>query len=196
MFGPKSAYQESQVLEAIRAGGRGRQEAEYQLFDRFRYLVQKGKKRHGLGDDQVIDAYTDAVMAVIDKIASGSFRAENKISTLLHQVFFNKCVDVFRKESNTPAKTGLEEVMALLPDRTGDVLQRLMVEEKMAALRGLMENLGESCKTILWDSLYFGYRPAEIAEKLGLKNAETVLSQKSRCLKKLRSLAAEMNNEQ
>ena len=194
MFGRKSAYHEAQVLEAIKAGGRGRQEAEYQLYNRFQYLVQKGKNRHGLSEDQAIDAYTDAVMAVIDKISGGRFRQENKISTLLHQIFFNKCVDVFRKHANTPAKADLEEAIGWLPDRAMDMLKQLQVEEEMEALRDLMAKLGESCRNILWDALYYGFRPAEIAEKLGLKNAETVLSQKSRCLKKLRAMAAKMNN--
>jgi DNA-directed RNA polymerase specialized sigma24 family protein len=87
------------------------------------------------------------------------------------------------------------EAMPYLPDRASDMLGKLMLEEQMDALRALMAQLGESCRNILWDALYFGFRPAEIAEKYGLKNAETVLSQKSRCLKKLRSMAGAMNNE-
>lgn len=189
MFARKTAYNEEQVLEAIREGGRARQEAEYQLFDRFRYLVPKGKKKHGLSEEQAIDAYTDASMAVIDKISSGSFRRENKVSTLFHQIFYNKCVDVFRKNANTPEKTDLMEAMPYLPDQASNMLGKLIVEEQMDELRALMAKLGESCRNILWDALYFGFRPAEIAEKYGLKNAETVLSQKSRCLKKLRAMA-------
>lgn len=184
----RSAYDESRVIRQIREGGRPRQEAEYAVYDRFQYLVRKGMRKHGLSEDEAVDAYTDSVMALINSIIKGSFRSENKISTLLHQIFFNKCVDVFRKNANTLETSELIPESFMMPDKAQDIMQRITIDEHMDQLKGFMGQLGQSCREILWDSLYLGYRPAEIAEKLGLKNAETVLSQKSRCLKQLRTI--------
>lgn len=180
------AYNERQVILQIEAGGRARRAAEYQLFDRFRYLVNQGMRKHGLSEDDAIDAYTDSILVLIRTIEDGKFQSQNKISTLLHAIFFRKCVDVFRKNANTLEITELMPESSTLPDRAQDILRNMMTQENVRRLRVFMLQLGQRCQEILWDSLYFGYRPAEIAEKYGLKNAETVLSQKSRCLKKLR----------
>ncbi|MFK7969459.1 MAG: RNA polymerase sigma factor [Bacteroidia bacterium] len=187
----KIVYHEDQIIQRIKEGGRARQEAEYVLYDRFQYLVRQGMKKRGLTEDQAIDAYTDAFMALVDKVAKGDFRQENKLSTLLHQIFFNKCVDVFRKNANKQEMTELLPEIPNMPDRAQDIVKRIAISQDMDKLKAFMSHLGKTCQEVLWSSLYDGFRPAEIAEQLGMKNAETVLSQKSRCLKQLRKLISE-----
>jgi RNA polymerase sigma-70 factor (ECF subfamily) len=189
MFGRKQNFQEETVIVGIQAGGIEKQKAEAMLYDRFTYLVTKGKKRHFLSQEQANDAYADAVIAVVDVIAKGSFRTENKISTLLHQIFFNKCVDVLRKKSNKDNWSWMPENMSF-PDKAVGVLRRMIAEEEVEILVGLMDKLGKSCKDILWDSMYHGYSAKEIASNLGFKSPESVMSQKSTCLKKLKALIA------
>ena len=172
MFGRKSTYQEDQVLAGIRQGGRARRQAEEQLFDRFTYLIPQGKKKHGLSEENSLDAYTDAIMVVIEQVASGTFRQENRISTLLHRIFFNKCVDVFRRESNTAKKVLWVEDYPSMPDRAQDIVRQIAGKEDLAWIMAQMEQLGSSCKEILWDTLYLGFKPGEVAEKMGFKKLE------------------------
>ncbi len=189
MFGRKPIFKEEAVLAGIRAGGTQRRKAEALLYDRYGYLISKGKTKHFLNQEQATDAYADAVIAVVDHIARGSFRTENKISTLLHQIFFNKCVDVLRKKSNKDNWSWMPENMAL-PDKANNVLKTLIEREEVEVLVAFMEKLGKSCKEILWNSIYHGYSAKEIAENMGFSNAASVMSQKSTCLKKLKSLIA------
>jgi len=187
MFGRKQKFHEASVIAGIQAGGSEKRKAEALLYDRFTYLIIKGKAKHYLSQEQATDAYADAVIAVVNHIAKGSFRTENKISTLLHQIFFNKCVDVLRKKSNKDNWNWMPENMAL-PDKATGVLRQIIEQEEVDILVGLMGKLGKSCKEILWNSMYHGYSAREIAEEMNFKSAASVMSQKSTCLKKLKDL--------
>lgn len=187
MFGRKQKFHEESVIAGIQTGGIEKQKAEAMLYDRFTYLIAKGKAKHFLSQEQATDAYADAIIAVVDYISRGSFRTENKISTLLHQIFSNKCVDVLRKKSNKDNWSWMPENMAF-PDKAIGVLRRMIEHEEVDILVGLMDKLGKSCKDILWNSMYHGYSAKEIAAEMGFKSAASVMSQKSTCLKKLKAL--------
>jgi DNA-directed RNA polymerase specialized sigma24 family protein len=81
----------------------------------------------------------------------------------------------------------MPENMAL-PDKATGVLRRIIEQEEVDILVGLMGKLGKSCKEILWNSMYHGYSAREIAEEMNFKSAASVMSQKSTCLKKLKDL--------
>lgn len=189
MFGGKQKYEESSVISGIQQGGIEKQKAEAVLYDRFAYLIVKGKKKYFLEEEQALDAYADAIIVVTETIAGGSFRTENKISTLLHQVFFNKCVDVLRKKTNKDKWAWMPEQMAF-PDKAVGILTRIIEHEEVDILISLMERLGKSCKDILWKSMYHGYSAKEIATEMDFKSPGSVMSQKSTCLKQLKALIA------
>lgn len=189
MFRRTPSFNETKVLAGIQQGGRARREAEAQLYDRYAYLVTKGQQKHHISEEQAVDAYADAVIAVVNQVAKGTFRRENKLSTLLYAVFFNKCVDVLRKKTNKEKWSELPEQMPL-PDHAQQLLKRMIEKEQVALVQQVMEKLGKSCKSILWNSMYHGYSAQEIADEMGFKSAGSVMSQKSTCLKKLKAMLA------
>jgi RNA polymerase sigma-70 factor, ECF subfamily len=130
-----------------------------------------------LGDaEEAADALQDAMISAFRR-ASG-FRGDSAVTTWLHRIVVNACLDRLRRRAARPAVTGLDErVMdvlapAALPgdDEAASVGTALDV---MAALRTLPPD--QRAALVLVDML--GYPVADAAEVLGI-SAGTV---KSRC---------------
>ena len=122
-------------------------------------------------------------------LGKGNYKGGSSLFTLLYTIVRNCCVDFLRK--NTSKVNDWVNEMPVVPDRAKNILEQLSLKEGMAELKSLMEQAGTNCRQVLIDSLYFGYKVEEIAERQGLKNAQTVSSIKSRCLSRLRKLIAQ-----
>lgn len=176
---------DSDLLAGIRAGGRRRRDCETAFFRQYRYLVTQRPRRYRLSEEEARDAYTDAVVAVVDHVASGRYRGEASLKTYLARIFRNKCVDRHRKNTTVPRTW--TEVFPELPDRSGDFLQELIGREALTQVEALLDQLGGRCRELLLLSGE-GFSPAEIAEELGFSSAGSASSQRYKCLEKLKAL--------
>ena len=176
---------DADLIDAIRAGGRRRREAETVFFRQYRYLVVKRPRRYRLSEEEARDAYTDAVIAVVDHIAAGRFRGESSVKTYLSRIFRNKCVDQHRK--NTTVSGVWTDLFPELPDASRDFLRELMGREAVQQVMGYLAQVGDRCRQLLLLSGE-GYSPAEIAAELGFKSPGSASSQRYKCLEKLKTL--------
>ena len=67
-------------------------------------------------------------------------------------------------------------------------------EQQLEAVRQLVENMPEPCKTILWNYYWGGKSMKEIAEAMNYNNADVAKSQKSKCMTKVRAAMGEIIN--
>jgi RNA polymerase sigma-70 factor (ECF subfamily) len=180
-------------IREIRAGGDRQKEAIEQLYKQYFFLVKEGRKkyRQQLDDDDLVAAYNEAIIKVREKLAEGVFRGESTISTYLHRIFFNKCVDALRQKNGHPT-----EPIERAPeeeDGENDALKKLIQKEQITRVFGCLNEIGDPCKQILLDSEYWGYSADEIAKRIGFSNAASVNSKKYTCLQRLREMLGGKN---
>ncbi len=175
---------DKELITHIQSGGRAGEKAVQGLFDRHKGMVAKARFEHKLTEEEALDAFTDAVLALRKQVIEGAFHGESKVSTYLYAIFYRKCVDQLRKKA-----TYLPESGATSPEATDSHLQpdqSLQVKEEFARLMAFMEQLGEQCRSILMYRYYYGYEDMEeIARLTGAKNANTAGSLRYRCMQQL-----------
>lgn len=156
------------------------------LFHQFKGFLPKIKEKLNLPQQQMQDAYSDALVKLIRHLRDGRFRGESKLSSYFYTIFYNTSVDVSRKNASNKNKATLELMEHDARER--DLLQLVDNKDEATHVIKVMDSMGDLCKRILMDWGYYGYSMAEIAVRSDLANAESARSMKYKCLKKLREL--------
>ncbi|MCB0836676.1 MAG: sigma-70 family RNA polymerase sigma factor [Bacteroidetes bacterium] len=185
---PLNKLTDQEIIQVIRAGGpEGEKCIDYLYNKAYIRMIHKIKRKLFLDDEDIKDAYTDAVVKLVEQIKKGKFRGDSKLSSYFYRIFYNKSVDVARKNSSNQIEhLPIEEVVPTA-DPAKNILDLLEVSDDRRKVQMYLDKLSEKCKIIL---LYFakGYNMEEIAEMAELKNAESATSQKYKCFKKLEQL--------
>jgi RNA polymerase sigma-70 factor, ECF subfamily len=128
-----------------------------------------------LGDpEEAADALQDAMISAFRR--AGSFRGDSAVTTWLHRIVVNACLDRIRRRAARPAAAGADEqaLDALAADRGRDPSADTDTSlDVLAALRLLPPD--QQAALVLVDML--GYAVADAAEVLGV----SVGTVKSRC---------------
>ncbi|MEL6675460.1 MAG: sigma-70 family RNA polymerase sigma factor [Bacteroidota bacterium] len=175
------------LLADLRAGGAAQEKAIGVIYDKHYAFIYKMIKENRISEEEAIDAYSDAVVAFRRQVVSGTFRGESSYATYLYRIFLNKCLNAIRKRGTNKVEWEYELPLHL-QDREPQIIQLLEVREKMEDLSRYLGKLGQNCKEILLDAIYWGYRMEEIAQRYGYKDAKTVRVKKHTCLQQLRKL--------
>jgi RNA polymerase sigma factor (sigma-70 family) len=185
-FARKSTDQD--LIEGIRAGGTQRRIFENKLYNKYNYLIQDASRKHKIEEEEASMAYSDAILTSIEHIASGRFEGRSELKTYIYQIFFNKCVDVIRRNATKGAyHLSLDDILEPIPDPQRTVIQELIRNQDHEKLRKLLTTLGERCQQLLkrWAE---GYSDQESATEFGYNSANVAQTTRLRCLEKLREL--------
>lgn len=129
-----------------------------------------------LGDpEEAADALQDAMISAFRR--AGSFRGDSAVTTWLHRIVINACLDRLRRRAARPATTGADQrtldILAADRNRLDPSGDSDMALDVLAALRLLPRD--QQAAIVLVDMIGFGV--ADAARVLGV-SAGTV---KSRC---------------
>jgi RNA polymerase sigma-70 factor (ECF subfamily) len=129
-----------------------------------------------LGDvDDAADALQDAMISAFRR--AGSFRGDSAVTTWLHRIVVNACLDLLRRQAARPATSGLAaetmDAFALAAHGSAPGADSDTALDVTAALRTLPPD--QRAALVLVDML--GYPVADAAEVLGI----SVGTVKSRC---------------
>ena len=185
-FARKIADQE--LINGIRAGGMQRRFFENSLYDKYHYLIQDAARKHKISVEDSSMAYSDAILKSIENIATGRFEGRSELKTYIYQIFFNKCVDVIRRNATKQMyNISLDDILEPIPDPHRSVIQEIIRNQDHQKLRNQLGMLGEKCQSILkrWAE---GYSDQESAEEFGYNSANVAQTTRLRCLEKLRGL--------
>ena len=143
-------------------------------------------KGYGLSEDDILDAYQDAVIIFYEQFSSGklqSLKASPK--TYLFSIGKHKMIDKIRD------KTRREKLMAQQETATFDrtILDDLILSNRQKLLKEALETLGERCRELLILFYYQRFSISAIKEKMGYNTENVVKANKSRCMKQLRAIA-------
>ncbi len=177
---------DKKLIEAICLGGKDREWATGQLLDQHIFFVKKLSKEFHQPEEWVLDAYTDALMLLLEHVTQGRFRGESKLSTYLYQILFNKCRDLLKKPSTNIVE--LNEWTENWEASSRTLLKSFIEKEEVTTLHLYLDKIGSTCKNILLDWGYWGYKMEEIAQRVGLENADQAKKKKYKCLQKLREI--------
>ena len=186
MSSKKDLFSDEELIAGIRSGGALRERCINFLLDHWAFLIPKMRKHYTIDKETAEELYLDAAFVLYEHIQSGQFREESKIATYLYRVYSNKCIDFIRKK--TIDKTRLFEQVPDQEDPSGTILKTLILKEDFERAITLMDRLGEFCKKLLLDALYWDYSLEEIAKRHQLKDTIEVSKKKYRCLQKLKGL--------
>lgn len=179
-------YKDEAIIGGIQAGGPLREQWITRLYKKYLYFIHSARKKHKLSEESLKDAYADAILALSDQVIRGDFLGKSKLSTYLYRIYFNKCVDILRKEATN--KSTPQEEWGYIASHEKSALHDLELKDDIQMLLGYFDQLGETCKQILMDWGYWGYNMHEIAERMGFKNNKSVISQKHKCMGKLKKI--------
>ncbi len=185
----KRTLSDADLIAGIRAGGMNRRNCENCLYDQFRYLIREATFKHKLLPEECSTAYSDAVLTVIEHISSQRYEGRSGLKTYLYQIFYNKCVDLVRKNSTNRESVhqghSLEDLS--IADETRTVLQKLISDSEVGYLRQQLSRLGDKCQQMLlaWGE---GFSDEEIARNLDYQSSAVAKTSRLRCLEKLRNL--------
>jgi RNA polymerase sigma-70 factor (ECF subfamily) len=165
--------------ELLRRHVDGDREAFGELFRRHRDRLWAVALRTVCDPEEAADALQDAMLSAFRR--AGDFRGESAVTTWLHRIVVNACLDRMRRRANRPAYTGDTEALASLAapaalsdhdgaDPAASTATRLDVD---AALRVLPPP--QRAALVLVDML--GFSVADAAEILGVSPGTV----KSRC---------------
>ena len=152
------------------------------LYKEFREPFMSYFKRYNIAEEEVKDLYQDTMIAFYQNGVKGKLsNLKSSIKTYVFGIGKHKAVDLLRKKSKTvdfeKPLEGFEEI-----DFGGELSTR------QQQLRKHFSALGESCKKMLIMFYYRGLDISDIVQEGGYKDANSVKSHKSRCVKQLRSL--------
>ena len=181
--------QDVEIINGLLSSHKNRAHFEKEFYMQYQYFIQEGCRRYRLTYEDSFSAYSDAVLSVIKNIINQSFNNNSSLKTYLFQVFSNKCIDLIRKRTTNIQKVHQSvaepELLSHLPDKSKNVIDKLIEHQKLLEIRRHLEVIGEKCKEIL---LLFedGYTDKEIAEKLWYNTASVAKTTRLRCLDKIK----------
>jgi RNA polymerase sigma factor (sigma-70 family) len=182
-------HQDSDILFGLKASYKQRIAYEKILYNQYAYFIDEGCRKQSINYDESFSAYSDAVLSAIHNIINNHFDGRSSIKTYLYQIFFNKCIDLVRKNTTNKHQVHktmpVPEMMNQLPDSAKTSIERMMNNELKAKIRMQLGTIGKKCKELL---LMFedGLTDKEIAQELSYNNAAVVKTTRLRCLEKLR----------
>ena len=140
-------------------------------------------KRYDLPDEDIIDIYQDAMVALVEHAKKGKLLQLNcAISTYLIGIGKFMLLKHLRK------KKALFVPFDIVVNFEWDDLEHIQKEEQVQLLQSYFLKLGSHCQKILELFYYQEKKLDEIVIVLGYDNKDVVKSQKSRCIKQLRAL--------
>lgn len=153
----------------------------------------------GLADDLLAECFNEAVLIFRKKAWEGSLESYRgkAVNTILFSFAANLIRNRNKKESKHQSRhlPLADHAQELESESEGIVEAELegplfgsAPEGRMAELKKAMAQLSERCQTILISRIVHGLSMPDIAESLGLANANTAKTAKNKCLKRLKSL--------
>lgn len=178
----------AKLLQQIKIGN---QKVLNQLYQTYRdEFIHWTRWKFSCKELDSIDVFQETMIAFYENVANDKITEfQSSVKTYLFAIGRNILLKRFRSE-----KKGKIEELEILQN-VADKLQTedsINLTERQQAIAGLLEKLGEPCKTLLQLFYYQRYSVESIVNTMNYKNASVVKNQKVRCIKRLRTITNSM----
>ncbi|MFV0554896.1 MAG: RNA polymerase sigma factor [Mangrovibacterium sp.] len=159
--------------------------ASSRLYDKYRAKFFGTIRKYApKNEDYLSELYQESYIVLWENVSCGKLTPENltsSLSTYLIAIGKFKLMAKNRKDEKFSHEDFMEKYAPLLSDE-----QDSEQTERNALVQSVVDKLGEPCSTLLdkfyWESLSGN----DIAIQLNYKNADSVKTQKSKCMSKLK----------
>ena len=134
------------------------------------------------GPADVDDIFQEGLIVLYKLAKNGEIEKVANVEAYLYSVCRNLWLKRLRRDKREVALTEEQEDIPVAEV----ALQSLLSDERQAALRHLLSQLGDSCRQILIWYYYDRLSMKEIAERMNYSGDQVAKNKKSNCLKKLR----------
>lgn len=165
---------DQEILDKIKKGDESALDFLYKK--NYKMMVNMIIKNNGT-EEEAKDIYQEALLAFWQKAASGRLEMTSKISTYIYSI----CQNLWRKELDRKSRLRNEE-------KDGAVSDNFDEQERAKIINQCINELGETCRKILFYFYFDDLSMDEIAVKLGFANADTAKTKKYKCKKELDKL--------
>lgn len=172
-------HSDARILDLMR---RGDEEALVILFGANRRAVTSYVRNNSGTADDAEDMLQEALIVLWEKVRTGNFHYDAKLSTFIVAVVKNLWLRrLARQRKESPDPLEFERRANTDPSP----LDELIESDRAKQVRDALERLGEPCRKLLLLFYWDEYSLEEIATAMGFANAETVKSKKYQCKKAL-----------
>ena len=164
-------------------------------------VLQYARKHYDSKALPLEDLTQDALMALFENVNSGKLTVlTSSLTTYVISIFENKAKEALRKNDKLP-------ILSQVPSQNDDddapdpvdigIVQKTLErweeenaeeeqEQLQMAVREIVGNLKEPCKTILWSFYWEDESMKHIAELMNYNTADVAKTQKSKCMTKVK----------
>ena len=178
----KGALPDQELLQGLRTG---KQEAFARLYQQHYPMVRFLVVQNSGTPTEADDVFQDALMVLIGKLRLGELQLTATFKTYIYSV----CRNIWLKRLREKGKTKLIDF-----ENPIDVAQEEAEESNeplLKSLRECLETIGDACRKVLERFYFLKMSMDEIASELGYTNADTVKTQKYKCILRLKKLMEE-----
>lgn len=131
------------------------------------------------------DIFQEAVIILVDKVKTGSFRGESSIKTFLTAVAKNTWLMELRTRSrrNIREKNYMTNVATIV-----EISDRVHSKPANDSLNHVFAAIGDTCKGILMGVYYKNKSMRDLLTEFNYENEQVLRNKKSKCMKKLKEL--------
>lgn len=152
-------------------------------------MVRHYVKENSGTDEDAKDIFQEALITFYERAIHDQLTLTSSVSTYLMGI----CKNLWRQELDKRArKTGLSDSLG---DEVGEEVT-VDEEQPTAPLMNFVEQLGDTCRSILVSFYYFGQRLEQIAEQHGYRSVRSATVQKFKCLERLRKAVSHLSIDQ
>jgi|WetSurMetagenome_2_1015567.scaffolds.fasta_scaffold18184_4 RNA polymerase sigma factor (sigma-70 family) len=173
---------DAKLLDEIRNGN---DQALTELFQKNRRPITSLVIRNQGSEDDAEDVLQEALVAFWEKVHSGSFEYQAKLSTYIYTIAKNIWLRRLIRQRRELHSTSDEFETAT---EDANPQEELEENERITAVQEAMEQIGNPCRDLLLLYYWEERSMEEIAVKLGFANANTVKSKKYQCKKVLEKM--------
>jgi len=159
-----------------------------QIYSNNRLAFISFAKKYPITEDDVIDVYQDAIIALRDNAIKGTI--DDLKSELKTYLFSIGKYMIYNKLKQQRKIHLVEDSSSFIKDEdtfTFNTAQSELTNEQKL-LQKAFKALGQKCKAILTLFYYRGFDLEDIMNELNYTNKDVVKSQKSRCIKSLKTM--------
>jgi len=174
-------FSDRKIIQRIRANDRN---VLGELFMKYQKMVYHYIQQHGGNELDAEDILQESIIVLWQKANSAAFQLSSKLSTYVMAVAKNKWLAECRKQR----RISHEEIQLNTTENNPGSLEQLISKEKIEMIREALEHIPLLCKKLLL-LYYFEEKSMEqIADILGLANADVAKSKKYQCKKSLEEI--------
>jgi len=185
-MGQGSSYQDESLIDALRQGGKPREQAMAKLYRAEVGAMVTFIQRQGGDEETARDIFQDAVVQLLMAVESGTFGGQSSLRTYLFAIgkrmWYTRLrrLQTERKFQSTLTPEELRVVEQTPEGALIDQHQRELVQE-------VLDQVGDTCCMVLtlWS---MKYPMKEIAEQVGYAKEQIARNKKSKCLKALQEI--------